>query len=596
MPRLLNARRPSVALATVVALVMPAGCATAPRVTTTAIAVVAPVDGADLQQILARADSAWLAESYPLAASLYEAAVARDSTSSRPVFRLATLRAWSDRSEEAERLFRLYVKLEPRDTEGRLALARALGWAAKYSAAIAIYDSVIAQDSTYRDAVVGRAQTLSWAGRSKEGLEAYRQWVVAHPLDHPAFVEYARALSWNGQFDDAEKIYSFLAGMGDADAKKGLARVAAWRGDLQRSVDGWQAVLSTRPNDVEALTGLAQVLHWHGREADAAAALRLALATNPGYGDARALIRWVDAALRPRVSMHAYGTEDSDDNRIRTLVLDYETLAAVNATVGGRYTGRRAEFPATDSRSDAATALVRWQPRSWRLRAEGGVARLSSTRVRPTGKASTFAHARLHASGLVVPALTLRLDAATAPFDETALLIANGIVSSELGGEAEWRLPARFELTGAASHARLMGGSRDNARRAWSSTLRWNYNRRWSAGVGVRRFGYDTSSTDGYFSPREYTLGEVSGRGRVGAQLGWNADADVGVGRQRIEFFGFSAGSRRAERAALSAGYRFDPAREVTLSARYANVAGPGQTGPSEYRVYTIGLMARLGL
>jgi hypothetical protein len=103
-------------------------------------------------------------------------------------------------------------------------------------------------------------------------------------------------------------------------------------------------------------------------------------------------------------------------------------------------------------------------------------------------------------------------------------------------------------------------------------------------------------STDGYFAPRRYTLAEVSGRGRVGGQLGWNADADLGIGRQSIEFFGSSAGSRLAERAALSAGYRFDPSREITLLGGYANVAAPGQTGGSEYRMYSFALRARFGL
>jgi hypothetical protein len=190
----------------------------------------------------------------------------------------------------------------------------------------------------------------------------------------------------------------------------------------------------------------------------------------------------------------------------------------------------------------------------------------------------------------------LGLGASRAPFDETALLIANGVVSSEASGEAELALPARFTLAGGASRARLTGGTRENARNAFSSTLRWAYNRQWSVAIGGRQFGYDTTSADGYFAPRKYTLGEVSGRGRVGGQLGWNADADVGLGRQSIEFFGSSAGSRLAERVALSAGYRFDPAREVSLLGGYANVAAPGQTGGSEYRFYSFALRARLGL
>ena len=105
----------------------------------------------------------------------------------------------------------------------------------------------------------------------------------------------------------------------------------------------------------------------------------------------------------------------------------------------------------------------------------------------------------------------------------------------------------------------------------------------------------DTTSADGYFAPRRYTLAEGGGRAHLGGNLGWTGDVDVGLGSQSIEFFGSKAGSRLAERAALTFGYRFDPAREVSASGAYANVAGPGQSTGSEYRWYTFSLRARLG-
>ena len=113
--------------------------------------------------------------------------------------------------------------------------------------------------------------------------------------------------------------------------------------------------------------------------------------------------------------------------------------------------------------------------------------------------------------------------------------------------------------------------------------------------MGARQFGYDTTSADGYFAPKRYTLAEGSGRGRVGGDIGWNAEGEVGLGQQRIEFFGSSAGSRLAERAALTAGYRFGPAHEISASGGYANVAAPGQTSGSEYKYYSFSLRARVG-
>src|SRR5258705_3186918 len=543
---------------------------------------------------LARADSPWEAGSYPLAADLYEAIVAREPSSRIATFRLATLRSWDNRFEESIALFRRYVTEEPSYTEGRLSLARVLAWSGDYSGAIAIYDSVLTREPANRGATLGRAQTLAWSERLSEALAVYIQWTVAHPSDREAAIEYARALSWNGQMGAAESMYAELAKTGNANAKKGLARVISWRGDLDRSEETWRQVLVTDPNDVEELTGLAQVLSWQGRQGDAETALQHALRVNPGNGDARALMRLVQADLRPSVTVSATGTNDSDDNPSTNLQLDYVVRAPWNGSIGARYAERWANFAAIDSRADAGNFFARWQPASssWQLRADAGVTHHYSTFVSPASPNKTIVNVGLRVTGNLARSLSVGLLAARTPFDETALLIANGVVSDEFAGEAALALPGRFTLSGAGSHARLTGGTLDNSRNAYSSTLRWMYNRRWSLAIGGRQFGYDTTSSDGYFAPKKYTLAEVSGRARLGGDLGWNAEADAGVGQQRIEFFGSSAGSRAAERVALTAGYRFDPAHEISASGGYANVAGPGQTSGGEDRDTSFSLPA----
>jgi tetratricopeptide (TPR) repeat protein len=546
---------------------------------------------------LTRADSAWQAGAYPLATSLYEAIVARDSSIPIAVFRLATLRSWDNRFDESIMLFRRNVALEPGFTEAKLAVARVTAWSGQYSSAIAIYDSVITREPRNREAVLGRAQTLAWAGRLSEALAAYKQWTTARPTDREAAIDYARALAWNGQMDEAESLYTGLAKTGNANATKGLARVIGWRGDLQRSERTWRQVLVTDPADAEALTGLAQVLSWQGRQGDAETALHAALRANPAYGDARALLRLVQADLRPSVTVAGLGNNDSDNNRSTSLLLDYATRAPWNGTVGGRYSERWANFGLIDARADAVNLFGRWQPAAstWQLRADAGVTRHSWTLAPGAGQNRTIANGALRVSGNIARSLTVGVLASRAPFDETASLIASGVVSSEFAGEGQIGLPARLTLSGSASHARLTGGASENSRNAYSSTLRWTRDRSWSLALGARQFGYDTTSSDGYFAPKRYTLAEVSGRGRVGGDQGWNAEGDVGLGTQSIDFFGSSAGSRRAERVALAAGYRFDPAHEFSASGSYANVAGPGQIGGSEYRYYSFSLRARVG-
>ena len=549
---------------------------------------------------VARADSAWEARAYPLATAMYESILARDPSSHIAMFRLATLRSWDNRFDEAITLFRRYVAVEPNYTEGRLSLARVIGWSGDYPGAIAIYDSVLVREPNNREAVLSRAQTLAWANRFEESLAAYRKWTAGHSWDRDASMDYARTLAWNGRLSEAEGLYSQLARTGNANATKGLARVIGWRGDLQRSEETWRKVLITDPNDPEALTGLAQVLSWQGRQTDAESALNHALRANPAYGDARSLLRFVQADLRPTVTVGGIGSNDSDHNRVTAAVLDYVVRAPWSGALGLRYAERWAEFPgavAVESRADAGTIFGRWQPASssWVLRGDAGVTRHTSNFVPSTSRKETIVGGAVAARGNLTRALTVGLSAARTPFDETALMIASGVVSSEYAGDLSVALPGRLSLSGAASHARLTGGTLDNARDAFAASLRWTYNRHWSLAAGGRQFGYDTTSFDGYFAPRRYTLVEASGRGRVGGVLGWNAEADFGLGNQSIELFTSDAGSRLAERAALTAGYRFDPAHEFSASASYANVAGPGQTGGSEYRYYSFSLRARFG-
>jgi tetratricopeptide (TPR) repeat protein len=595
----LDLRRVSLTLA---ALVFQAGCATATRGTAVHGTTATSQSSVHAQPLpknaLVRADSAYQAGGYDLATTLYESIVTQDpSPAPIAVFRLATLRSWDNRLDEAVALYRRYIALQPRDAEGPIALARMLAWQGHYDSAIAIYDSLIASKQRTRDASLDRAQTLAWSGRLGDAIAAYKAWLRDHSPDREASIAYARALAWNGQLDEAEDMYAQLAKTGNAAARKGLARVIGWRGELDRSERTWRQVLETDPNDPEALTGLAQVLTWQGRQTDAETALQLALRANPSYGDARTLLRWVQADLRPSVTITGVSINDSDDNRSTSLSVDYTARAWWNGAIGGRYTERRANFAAIDSRADAASLFARWQPgsSSWQVRAEGGATRHSSTFVPSPAPQRTIGSGALRVSGNIGRALTVGIGGARVPFDETAMMIAHGVVSSDVAGEAAVALPARLTLSAAASRARLTGGTRENARNAFSSALRWTHSRNWSLAVGGRQFGYDTTSADGYFAPRRYTLVEASGRGHAGGNLGWNADADVGIGRQSIELFGSSAASRLAERAALSLGYRFDPAREVSASGGYANVAAAGQSSGSEYRWYTFSVRARLG-
>jgi hypothetical protein len=64
------------------------------------------------------------------------------------------------------------VGLEPRDEEGRIALAKAYAWSGATVRAVAVYDSILARDATIATPP-GAAQALAWAGRFDDALGRY---------------------------------------------------------------------------------------------------------------------------------------------------------------------------------------------------------------------------------------------------------------------------------------------------------------------------------------------------------------------------------------------------------------------------------------
>jgi tetratricopeptide (TPR) repeat protein len=241
-----------------------------------------------LAAVVARGDAAWTAERHDLAYAIYDSVVSADSAfSSRAVYRLGTLRSWRNELREAIQLHQLYVRLEPRDLEGRVGLARVYSWASRFEASIATYDTVLAREADYRDAAFGRATALAWWGKLDEAIAAYDAWIKAHPTDTEAELGRAQVLSWAGRLDEALAVYEKAAKSGNtAEAEKGIARVTAWRGDVEGSERLWRAATVKYPRDAETWVGLGQVLRWMGRPFAARDALEHALVVKPSNDDA----------------------------------------------------------------------------------------------------------------------------------------------------------------------------------------------------------------------------------------------------------------------------------------------------------------------
>ncbi len=555
-----------------------------------------PVDR--FETLVQTADGAWRGGRFGEARTAYEQALAIDSVgSSRAVYRLAVMLSWDGMLARAIPLFQRYTRLEPRDEEGRIALAKALAWNGQTTAAVVVYDSILGRDQTYRDAALGAALTMAWAGRFAEAVGRYDHWLAGNPKDVEAELARARALAWWGRLAEAERTYGAIAKRGERlEGYKGVALVAAWRGDLGRSESLWRMVTERAPKDPEGWVGLAQVFRWTGRPDDARDALQRALAADPKNQDAAQQLRWVRADLAPAFEPGVSATWDSDKNR-SVLV---NASASLRPFRRGRFTvaaGRRAaEFGSTDGTSATGRAILRLHlGRAWTVVGDAGATRTSSgpagaTEVRTKPIGGVVATVRIGSR------LTLGGNLRKSVFDETVRLMESGVLVRSAGVEGDLRLTGRLGLAGGAERASLRGGSAPNERRSGFAALRWRPRRTFTGSLAGRTFGYDRTLTDGYFSPSRFQLAEAVVRWSPGRDLGWGALVEGGLGAQRVRPAGGAWDTKGTQRIAVGIVFRPGPGSEIGADYAFSNVSSntTGPVGGSVYQSRMVSLRVRL--
>ena len=158
------------------------------------------------QALLKRADAAYSAGERELAISLYRAVLASDPDNSRAVFQLARLSPSG--SAEAVALLRRYVKLEPQDPWGYMALGDALAKAGKVDQAIKQYGLARDRAPAEPDVYMGLGRILRDAGRIDELVRNYEEWVFRQPRNAQAWAELGRARQRAKRYAEAADAYA----------------------------------------------------------------------------------------------------------------------------------------------------------------------------------------------------------------------------------------------------------------------------------------------------------------------------------------------------------------------------------------------------
>jgi Tetratricopeptide repeat len=158
------------------------------------------------QGLLQRADAAYSSGNRELAKTLYRAVLASDPNNSRATFQLARLSPQG--SAEAVALLRRYVKLEPGDPWGNMALGDALAKAGKVDEAIEQYGIARRRAPTEPDVYLGLGRILRDAGRTDELVRSCEEWVSRQPKSAQAWFELGRARQRAHRYAEAAGAYA----------------------------------------------------------------------------------------------------------------------------------------------------------------------------------------------------------------------------------------------------------------------------------------------------------------------------------------------------------------------------------------------------
>jgi len=166
----------------------------------------APSLTAATRSLLQQADAAYSAGERERAEHLYRAVLAYEPNNSRAVYQLARLS--SPGSAEAVALLRRYVKLDPGDPWGYMALGDALATAGAVSEALEQYGHARRRAPDESDVYLGLGRILRDTGRTDGLIETYEEWVLRQPKNASAWLELGRARQRAQRYPEAARAYA----------------------------------------------------------------------------------------------------------------------------------------------------------------------------------------------------------------------------------------------------------------------------------------------------------------------------------------------------------------------------------------------------
>jgi len=480
-----------------------------------------------------------------------------------------------------------------------VALGQTLAWAGHYTASVMAFDSAATFDRNSIEALSGAAHSLALAGNHDAALRRYAALLPRAPDNIDLRASYATALGWAGRYEESAAFFTELArGSGSPSriGSRGLASLAAWRGELAQATERWTELIQSDPDDVESWNGLSRSLRWAGDSRGAAVAAQRARALAPCDRDASDALALARADMEMATEPAGLSVWDSDGNRSRFFSISARMSAPWRGSATVIASQRDADFLASRGTSRTIRSVMLWRPvpgGKLKIRGEGGASLLDGrrspsdtqpVRLRPLAALGAVWHGSN---------ATIGLAAAHRPFDETALLIVNGLTTTAVDATAEFRLTRHSTLSVDGGLTRYDGGT-PNTRRALASSLRANVTSWLVFGVAARHHANSGTPRDGYFAPRRYGLAEAL------VSLGRRKDSGVSttlegaLGTQRIDASAGSHTTQGTQRLAALLTWKPSPRVELVAAVDGGRMASPFTQSIGRYEYLSTGVRLRM--
>lgn len=464
------------------------------------------------------------------------------------------------------------------------------------AAAFRAYDAVVQADSAYSARALFRVGQLhAWANRFARAIAAQRRYVQQERDDLDGRVALGRTYAWSARYAASIAAYDSVLSRDPAyrDAVLGRAQALAWSGRIATAESALERWLERRDDDVEAWALLGQFRRWRGALGSAEDALRRAVALAPEHSGAREQLAWVQSELDVSLQWQLVGAKDSEDN-----TLWHRELGLARSTRGGlRYgvAARLREASVTDVGAvvvPGAAAHAQWRPPAMPITWRGEIGAVSFPAS--LSPATTRLRGGLRGSGAFAQRLRVSAGGSLEPFDEVRATAQRAVMLSTLDVDANVTVHPQWQVEAAASLAVADGEGVSQARRRTAlAGLRYLPRRGVQAALQHRAVSWNAPQFGIFFAPQTWTTTELALGWERAAELGLVLAGDAAIGAQRVGFESTAAQRSTAPRAALRAGWRVAPGRELLLGLVYANVAGAGAVSADDYRYGAATLSAR---